>query len=61
MMEAGGMAEHINFIKSKLDSLEPSVNSEPCFHDIKQPGLLVRVRKSGRKSFEVRIVFMCLI
>lgn len=54
MMGSGVMAEHINFTKSKLDSLGPDINSEPCFYDIKQPGLLVRVRKSGRRSFEVR-------
>ncbi len=54
MMGSGVMAERINFIKSNLDNLASTPNSEPCFYDIKQPGLLVRVRNSGRKSFEVR-------
>lgn len=54
MMGLGVMAEQFNFTKAKLDNLNPEANIEPCFYDIKQPGLLVRVRKSGRKSFEVR-------
>jgi integrase len=54
MMGSGAMAERINFVKAKLDSLAPTPNCEPCFYDIKQPGLLIRVRNSGRKSFEVR-------
>ena len=48
------MTEKIKFTKAALDRLKPRQKGEPCYYDIQQPGLLVRLRTSGRKSFEVR-------
>jgi integrase len=48
------MTAKIKFTKAVLDKFKPSSEREPCYYDIQQPGLLIRIRKSGRKSFEVR-------
>ena len=48
------MSEKIKFTKATLDKLKPADKGEPCYYDIQQPGLLIRIRQSGRKSFEVR-------
>ncbi len=54
MMAQTVESKRFNFIKSKIDSLEADNGTEPSFYDLKQPGLMIRIRKSGRKSFEVR-------
>lgn len=46
------MASKVSFTKAFLDSLKPaSSNNRTTFHDIKVPGLQVRVSKSGVKTF----------
>ncbi len=48
------MTKKIKFTKAILNRLKTASTGESCYYDLQQPGLLVRVRQSGRKSFEVR-------